>query len=52
MIELGTSSNASAYSWWVYNHFTTSWTPPTSCPSPTSVPTTGTGNNGNVMGYM
>jgi RHS repeat-associated protein len=34
----------------VYNYFS-SWTPPTSCPAPSSVPTSGSGNNGNVMGY-
>jgi RHS repeat-associated protein len=34
----------------VYNYFS-SWTPPSSCPSPSSVPTSGSGNNGNVMGY-
>jgi RHS repeat-associated protein len=34
----------------VYN-YASSWTPPTSCPSPSSVPTSGSGNDGNVMGY-
>ena len=52
MIELGTASSGSgAYSDYclVYNYFS-SWTAPSSCPSPSSVPTSGSGNNGNVMG--
>lgn len=27
------------------------WTPPTSCPSPSSVPSSGLGNNGTTSGY-
>ncbi len=53
MIELGKpggGSNTYASYCLVYNYFST-WTPPTSCPDPSSVPTTGTTNNGNVMGY-
>ena len=53
MIELGTagsSGNPSASYCLVYNYFS-SWTPPSSCPQPSSVPTSGSGNNGNVMGY-
>jgi RHS repeat-associated protein len=50
MIELGTSADNSADSCLVYNYFT-SWTARTSCPSPSAVPTSGAGNNGNVMGY-
>ena len=51
MIQLGTSGNTSADYCLVYNYFSSSWTPPTSCPSPSSVPASGTGNNGNAMGY-
>ncbi len=53
MIQLGTASSGSgAHSDYclVYNYFS-SWTPPSSCPSPGSVPTSGSGNNGSVMGY-
>ena len=50
MIELGTSANNSADYCLLYNYYT-SWTAPTSCPSPGAVPTSGAGNNGNVMGY-
>ena len=45
-----TGTNAYADYCLVYNYFS-SWTAPSSCPSPTSVPTSGSGNNGNVMGY-
>jgi RHS repeat-associated protein len=53
MIELGKpggGSNTYASYCLVYNYFST-WTPPSSCPDPSTVPTTGTGNNGNVVGY-
>jgi RHS repeat-associated protein len=53
MIEVGTAAsgnNAYADYCLVYNYFS-SWTPPSSCPAPSSVPTSGSGNNGNVMGY-
>ncbi len=35
----------------VYNYYTGSWTPPSSCPSAGSTPPAGTTDNGNVMGY-
>ena len=50
MIELGSSTNSYANYCLVYNYFS-SWTPPTSCPSPTGVPKSGLANNGNAMGY-
>jgi RHS repeat-associated protein len=50
MIQLGTSGNTSADYCLVYNYFS-SWTPPSSCPSPSAVPTSGSANNGSVMGY-
>jgi RHS repeat-associated protein len=50
MIQLGTSSNSYADYCLVYNYFS-SWTAPSNCPQPSSVPTSGSGNNGNVMGY-
>jgi YD repeat-containing protein len=50
MMELGIPGNPSINYCLVYNYFST-WTAPTSCPSPSSVPATGSGNNGNVMGY-
>ncbi len=51
MIELGNSSGSpSSNSCLVYNYFST-WTPPTVCPLPAQAPTSGTGNNGNSMGY-
>jgi len=50
MIQLGTNANPSADYCLVYN-YESSWTPPTSCPSPGSVPTSDSGNNGNAMGY-
>jgi len=51
MIRLGQSGgNLSADSCLVYNYFST-WTPPSSCPDPSTVPTTGSSNNGTVVGY-
>jgi RHS repeat-associated protein len=50
MIQLGTSTNSSSEYCLVYNYFS-SWSAPSSCPAASSVPTSGTGNNGNVMGY-
>ncbi len=35
----------------VYNYFTGTWTPPSSCPRVGSAPPTGTTDNGDVMGY-
>ncbi|MGD0007084.1 MAG: RHS repeat-associated core domain-containing protein [Terriglobia bacterium] len=35
----------------VYNYFAAGWTPPTTCPSASSTPPTGTTDDGNVMGY-
>jgi hypothetical protein len=52
MIELGKpggGSNTYANYCLVYNYFST-WTAPSSCPTSTA-PTSGSGNNGNVMGY-
>jgi RHS repeat-associated protein len=49
VISLAAASGAG--SCLVYNYYSPSWTPPTSCPSPTSAAPTGTTNNGNVMGY-
>ncbi len=48
---MGTTANASAYYCLVYNYFTGSWTPPSSCPTSGSAPT-GTTDNGDVTGYQ
>ncbi len=48
VISLAAASGAG--SCLVYNYYS-SWTPPTSCPSPGSAAPTGTTDNGNVMGY-
>jgi YD repeat-containing protein len=51
MIELGTNGgNLSADYCLLYNYNST-WTPPSTCPDPSLVPTSGSGNNGNVVGY-
>ncbi len=51
MIRLGQSGgNLSSDYCLVYNYFST-WTAPSSCPDPSTVPTSGSGNNGNVRGY-
>ncbi len=50
MIQLGTSTNSSSDYCLVYNYFSF-WTAPSSCPAASSVPTSGTGNNGNATGY-
>ena len=36
----------------VYNYFTGSWTPPSSCPATNATAPTGTTDNGDVMGYQ
>jgi YD repeat-containing protein len=48
VISLAAASGAG--SCLVYNYYS-SWTPPTSCPSPGSAAPTGTTDNGNMMGY-
>jgi RHS repeat-associated protein len=50
MIQLGTTSNPTADYCLVYNYYS-SWTAPSSCPSSSQLPPTGTTDNGNVMGY-
>lgn len=47
MIELGNTSTASAHYCLVYNYYAGAANP-TSC----AVPARGTGNNGNVMGFL
>jgi YD repeat-containing protein len=48
MIQLSTASSGGYCL--VYNYLS-SWTPPSTCPVAASVPTSGSGNNGNVNGY-
>ena len=50
MLQVGNSENSFANYCLVYNYYLGTWTPPTSCPSTSSVPTTGSDNNGNVTG--
>ena len=51
MIQLGTTTGGtSAEACWLYNYFS-SWSGYSSCPTASSVPTSGSGNNGNVNAY-